>query len=85
MQAPPSPSGFALPSARAISTARETSEAMSMSTNYLASVTRREQQSKSPAERADRAAAEQRRLKQECADRRQARAVSSAAAARSSR
>ena len=40
------------------------------STNYLAVVTRREQQSKSPAERAERAGAEQRRLKQECADRR---------------
>ena len=53
-----------------------------MSTNYLAVVTRREQQSKSPVERAERAAAEQRRLKQECADRREARVSATAAAAR---
>ena len=51
------------------------------STNYLAVVTRREQQSKSPAERAERAGAEQRRLKQECADRRESARRSQAASA----
>ena len=46
-----------------------------MATNYYSAVTQRAQQSKSPAERAERCAADQRRLKQEAAERRQAAGV----------
>jgi len=47
-----------------------------MATDYYSAVTRRAQQSKSPAERAERCAADQRRLKQEAAKRREGARVS---------
>ena len=54
-----------------------------MATNYYSAVTQRVQQSKSPAERAERCAADQRRLKQEAAERRQSGAAKAAASGRS--
>ena len=52
-----------------------------MTTDYYSAVTRRAQQSKSPAERAIWCAADQRRLKREAAERRETARVSSDTAA----
>jgi hypothetical protein len=52
-----------------------------MTTDYYSVVTRRAQQSKSPAERAERCAADQRRLKQEAAERRKSAGLASKTAA----
>ena len=51
-----------------------------MATNYYSAVTQRAQQSKSPAERAERCAADQRRLKLEAAERRKSAAVAAKSA-----